>query len=153
MRLFDVFQIALQRPILSPSFHCSGVSPSTILCCPGQQSMSGEWRNAIETRRRVSWKPGSQPCPCTGYLGKLFGNVRIARYLGQHHGDIFRNCGQSPKARHWKIEFYPDASLNTAHRGFFPPKGILLGRSAPRLKSVIFALLFRSCPSVSKGIS
>jgi len=25
-----------------------------------------------------------------GYLGKLFGNVRIARYLGQHHGDIFR---------------------------------------------------------------
>jgi ParB-like chromosome segregation protein Spo0J len=25
-----------------------------------------------------------------GYLGKLFGNARIVRYLGQHHGDIFR---------------------------------------------------------------
>src|SRR6267142_907042 len=25
-----------------------------------------------------------------GYLGKLLGNTRIARYLGQRHGDIFR---------------------------------------------------------------
>jgi hypothetical protein len=25
-----------------------------------------------------------------GYLGKLFGNARIARYLGQNHADIFR---------------------------------------------------------------
>ena len=25
-----------------------------------------------------------------GYLGKLFGNARIVRYLGQHHCDIFR---------------------------------------------------------------
>ena len=25
-----------------------------------------------------------------GYLGKLFGNARIVRYLGQHHADIFR---------------------------------------------------------------
>jgi hypothetical protein len=25
-----------------------------------------------------------------GYLGKLFGNARIVRYLTQHHGDIFR---------------------------------------------------------------
>jgi hypothetical protein len=25
-----------------------------------------------------------------GYLAKLFGNARIVRYLGQNHGDIFR---------------------------------------------------------------
>jgi hypothetical protein len=25
-----------------------------------------------------------------GYLGKLFGNSRIVRYLNQHHGDILR---------------------------------------------------------------
>lgn len=25
-----------------------------------------------------------------GYIAKLFGNARIARYLGHHHGDIFR---------------------------------------------------------------
>jgi hypothetical protein len=25
-----------------------------------------------------------------GYLTKLFGNARVVRYLGQHHGDIFR---------------------------------------------------------------
>lgn len=25
-----------------------------------------------------------------GYLGKLFGNTRIARYLNQNHADIFR---------------------------------------------------------------
>jgi hypothetical protein len=24
-----------------------------------------------------------------GYLGKLFGNARIVRYLSQHYGDIF----------------------------------------------------------------
>lgn len=25
-----------------------------------------------------------------GYLSKLFANTRVARYLGQHHADIFR---------------------------------------------------------------
>jgi RepB plasmid partitioning protein len=25
-----------------------------------------------------------------GYLGKLFANTRIARYLGQNHPDVFR---------------------------------------------------------------
>jgi hypothetical protein len=24
-----------------------------------------------------------------GYLSKLFSNVRVARYLGQYHGDLF----------------------------------------------------------------
>jgi hypothetical protein len=28
--------------------------------------------------------------PLVWYLGKLFGNTRIARYLSQNHSDIFR---------------------------------------------------------------
>ena len=37
-----------------------------------------------------------------GYLGKLFGNARIARYLSQNHADIYRELqvvseGSSPE--------------------------------------------------------